>query len=136
MYRIFKLEKLSTVSLAMASSICVYLRVWVALFCFFMDYGSQRWKDKRARILRRDKYLCQISKRYGKLVPANLVHHIFPAEDFPEYEWCDWNLISISLAEHNKLHDRDCNDLTPAGKELLLRTARKNKINIPPGYGL
>ena len=95
-----------------------------------MDYQSTRWKTKRNKILRRDKYQCQISKRYGKIVDATLVHHIFPARDYPQYEWCDWNLISVSQEVHNKLHNNNANILSEMGKELLQRTARKQ--GIPP----
>ena len=41
-------------------------------------YQSGIWKRKRAMILRRDGYMCQLSKRYGKRVEAEVVHHIFP----------------------------------------------------------
>ena len=43
-----------------------------------MDYKSKRWIHKREAILRRDKYQCQLSKRYGKIRQAEVVHHIFP----------------------------------------------------------
>lgn len=98
-------------------------------------YKSTRWKHKRLAVLRRDKYQCQESKRYGKTIKADLVHHIFPREEYPEYAWEDWNLISLCEAEHNKLHDRKTNNLTNAGKELLRRTARKHGKEIPSKYG-
>lgn len=88
-------------------------------------YKSKRWQKLRAKVMRRDGYQCQESKRYGKNVPAEMVHHIFPREDYPEYEWCAWNLISLSNAEHNKLHDRETNALTRRGMDLLDRTRRK-----------
>ena len=97
-------------------------------------YKSARWKRMRERILRRDKYMCQISKRYGKSVQADTVHHIFPRDEFPQHEFELWNLISLSQKEHNKLHDRSTDDLTEAGKELLRRTARLNSIEIPKRY--
>lgn len=111
----------------------------VLLWRFFMKtadpfYKSTKWKHKRLAILRRDKYRCQLSKRYGKTVQAELVHHIFPREEFPEYEFEDWNLISISNIEHNKLHSRDSEMLTEAGKELLRRTARRRGMEIPEQY--
>ena len=90
-----------------------------------MNYKSKRWQTKRAKILRRDKYLCQESLRYGKRVDATTVHHILPAEFFPEYQWEDWNLISLSAEAHNKMHDRDTHMLTDAGAAL----ARKR---VPP----
>lgn len=93
-------------------------------------YHTQRWKKKRAAILRRDGYLCQISKRYGRMVEANTVHHIFPREKYPQYAWEDWNLISISQAEHNRLEDRHSGELTDAGLELMRRVARQRGIKI------
>lgn len=97
-------------------------------------YLSNRWKTKRSRILRRDNYLCQLSRRYGKMRPADTVHHIFPREDFPEYALADWNLISVCGAEHDRLHDRGSGKLTAYGMELLRRTARRNRIEIPDMY--
>lgn len=93
-------------------------------------YKSKRWKSKRAAILRRDGYMCQLSKRYGKRIPANTVHHIFPRDKFPEYSLANWNLISVSHEMHNELHDRGTGELTSKGRELLARTARKNNISI------
>ena len=90
-------------------------------------YGTARWQAKRRKILRRDKYICQLSKRYGKLVEADTVHHIFPREDYPEYAYCDWNLISLSAEQHNRLHDRRTNKLTRLGLELLERTAARRQ---------
>lgn len=103
-------------------------------FYEMIKYKSHKWKHKRETILRRDKYKCQISNRYGKNVPADMVHHIFPADLFPEYFFCDWNLISLSNDIHNKLHNRITGELTEAGKELLRRTCRKNNIDIPEQY--
>ena len=81
----------------------------------------------------RDGYMCQVSKRYGKTVSAEIVHHIFPREQYPEYEWSEWNLISVSKRIHAKLHT-DTGDLTEIGKDLLRRTAKKNHIKIPEKY--
>ena len=91
-------------------------------------YLSKKWKKKRSIILRRDGYMCQISKRYGKLVSADVVHHIFPLDEYPEYAFCDWNLVSLSRAAHNKLHDRTTNKLTDVGIDLMVKTAIKRGI--------
>lgn len=91
-------------------------------------YKSKRWLRKRERILRRDKYMCQEAKRYGRMVQAEVVHHIFPRDKYPEYEWEDWNLISLSNAEHNKMHDRFTNELTEKGESLKERTIRKLRM--------
>ena len=97
-------------------------------------YKTPRWKKLRERILRRDGYQCQLSKRYGKMVQADTVHHIFPREIFPVYEWEPWNLISLSAKKHDSLHARETHELTAEGIELLRRTARKNGIPIPDQY--
>lgn len=86
------------------------------------DYKARRWERLRAQVMRRDGYRCQLSKRYGKSVPADLVHHIYPVDEFPEYAFEPWNLISVSRAAHNKLHDRDSDKLTAEGVALMRRT--------------
>ena len=73
---------------------------------------KSRWKNLRNRILRRDKYLCQYFLRYGKNIEATHVHHIFPVEIYPEYKYCDWNLISLSQKAHNIMHVRNSHELT------------------------
>lgn len=100
----------------------------------FDFYKDPRWEAKRQSILRRDRYMCQLSARYGKHNQAEIVHHVFPLLEFPEYAFQDWNLISITRKEHNKLHDRDTEELTEYGRQLLVRIARKNNIQIPEKY--
>lgn len=92
-------------------------------------YKSTRWERKRAHILRRDGYMCQESKRYGKRVQANTVHHILPRDRFPQYAWEDWNLISLSAEQHNRMHYRDTDDLTAAGLDLARRTLRRRGLD-------
>lgn len=74
--------------------------------------------------MRRDGYICQLSKRYGKRVPAEVVHHIYPVDEYPEYALCLWNLVSLSRAAHNRLHDRENDSLTPEGVALMRRTKK------------
>lgn len=97
-------------------------------------YHNRKWTHIREAILRRDGYQCQLSKRYGKIVQANTVHHIFPRKEFPEYQYEPWNLISLSTEKHNEMHDRNTNALTAEGVKLLKRTARKQGIPIPLMY--
>ena len=94
-----------------------------------MDYYSKKWKYLAAKAMRRDGYMCQIYKRYGKRVPAEVVHHIYPVDEYPEYAYCLWNLISLSRAAHNKLHDRESNTLTPEGVALMRRTKPRENDN-------
>ena len=86
------------------------------------DYFDKKWKYLAAKAMRRDGYTCQISKRYGKRVPAEVVHHIYPVDEYQEYAYCLWNLISLSRSAHNKLHDRENNKLTAEGVALMRRT--------------
>ena len=92
-------------------------------------YHSKAWKMKRKRILRRDGYMSALSKRYGKRIVGETVHHILPRDIFPEYQMEDWNLITLSIQEHNRMHDRMTGDLSPEGIELLRRTARAKGLN-------
>lgn len=86
------------------------------------DYYGGKWKKKRNHVLRLDGYKCQIALRYGRTECAQTVHHIYPADEYPEYAWSDWNLISVSNGSHNKLENRKTGELTKLGKQLMLRT--------------
>ena len=68
------------------------------------DYNSRRWRHKRKEILRRDGYLCQRCKRYGKQVQAVTVHHIKHVDEHPELAYTNDNLVSLCNACHNKEH--------------------------------
>lgn len=118
---------------------------WQLLCCrfFFMVppdmmeerfYNNRKWLMIRQSVLRRDGYICQLSKRYGKMKQANTVHHIFPRDEFPQYQYELWNLISLSAEKHNELHDRNTNALTEQGIDLLRRTARRQGIDVPLRY--
>jgi 5-methylcytosine-specific restriction endonuclease McrA len=91
-----------------------------------MDYKSRRWKRLRKKILRRDRYCCRESKRYGQIVEATTAHHVWPVEQYPEYQWCEWNLIALSGEEHNAMHDRETGELTDKGEYW------RRKITPPP----
>jgi 5-methylcytosine-specific restriction endonuclease McrA len=67
-------------------------------------YKSRAWQRKREAILRRDKYICQNCKRYGRNTEATTVHHIIHLEDAPELALDNDNLVSLCAACHNKLH--------------------------------
>lgn len=79
-------------------------------------YKTKRWRHLRDSILRRDKWKCRESARYGVRADANTVHHVWPAEDYPEYAWAPWNLISLSQEKHEAMHDRLTGKLTPLGE--------------------
>ena len=97
-------------------------------------YLSPRWRRVRAAALARDGYQCQLSRRFGKHRQAEMVHHIFPKDEYPQYALSLWNLISLTKAQHDTLHDRTNGQLSAAGIDLLRRTARKNGVEIPPQY--
>ena len=81
------------------------------------DYSSSntRWQRLRQRALRRDGYKCREAARYGRVEEATHVHHIWPAEDYPEYAYCLWNLVSLTKANHDAMHDRRTRKLTALG---------------------
>ena len=83
------------------------------------DYSrkNKRWRRLRERALRRDGYRCQEAKRYGKAEPA---------EDYPEYAYCLWNLVSLTAENHDRMHDRLTRKLTALG------TYWKNRTPPPP----
>ena len=68
------------------------------------DYKSSRWKKKQKMILKRDDYICQSCRKYGKQVPAVTVHHIKHVDEYPEMAYVDENLVSLCTACHNKEH--------------------------------
>ena len=89
------------------------------------DYYGTKWKKKRKHILRMDGYICQVARRFGRTEVATVVHHIYPADKYPEWAWQDWNLISVSVATHNKLENRKTGELTELGRRLQNRTKPK-----------
>lgn len=95
-----------------------------------MDYNSKRWQKKRLHILKRDGWIDQVRLKEGVKIGATLVHHILPAQDYPEYEWSDWNLVSISDATHRRLHDKFTKKLTKEGQELAWMTAYEQGIQL------
>lgn len=90
--------------------------------CKTINYKGKRWEKLRKSVLKRDGYMCRVCRRYGKRVDAEVVHHIYPVSDYPEYRWCSWNLLSLCGKCHDKLHDRTNNELTARGKVLKERT--------------
>lgn len=89
-------------------------------------YKSKRWRRLRRSILRRDGYRCREWARYGKAVEATTVHHVWPAEEYPEYAWASWNLVSLSGDRHDAMHDRRTGRLTELGE------AWRRRIAPPP----
>lgn len=67
-------------------------------------YNSEAWKNKRKNILKRDGYMCQYCKRYGRAREAAVVHHKKHYDEYPELGLRNDNLISLCNACHNKEH--------------------------------
>lgn len=67
--------------------------------------------------------MCQFALQQGRKIPADTVHHIFPVDQYPEYAWCEWNLISLSADAHNTMHDRQSQRLSPIGEQLRRKVA-------------
>lgn len=88
-------------------------------------YKTKTWQNLRKYVLMRDNYLCQMEVRYGKRVDAEVVHHIFPAEKYPELFFNPDNLISLSKKAHNKMHDRMTDEITVEGKRLQEKVRKK-----------
>ena len=86
------------------------------------DYKSRRWLRLREQVLREAGYRCEYARRFGRREQATRVHHIWPAEDFPEYAWCRWNLIALSLASHEAMHVPGSGRLSAAGEALRRKT--------------
>ena len=78
-------------------------------------YRTMRWRRLRERILRRDGYRSQEALRYGRSIEAEIVHHCWPVEEYPEFAWQPWNLVSITEAEHRAMHNAD-GSLTDLGE--------------------
>ena len=93
-------------------------------------YNSKKWRHKREAILRRDGYRDQLDARVGMLTEAQTVHHIFPRDMYPRYQWADWNLISLSNANHEAMHNRLTGGLSDAGLKLMQETAEARGIRL------
>jgi len=95
-------------------------------------YLSKKRTTKRDSILRRDKYIDQyLLRTKGIYKDATIVHHILPRDQFPQYAYANWNLISVSWDTHLKiLHNPVNGELTKKGKMLMMETASMNKIKL------
>jgi 5-methylcytosine-specific restriction protein A len=67
-------------------------------------YKSKAWRNKREYILKRDGYMCQECRKYGKNTEAKIVHHIIELEDDWTQRLKNNNLVSVCASCHNKQH--------------------------------
>ena len=70
-------------------------------------YNSTAWRRVREYVLNRDNGICQLSLLDKRIVKADMIHHIYPLEDYRELALSPVNLISLSHKEHSSLHNRD-----------------------------
>ena len=82
-------------------------------------YKQKKWIRKKEYILSKYNYECQESKRYPKErgTTAEVVHHIYQIEKYPELMFEDWNLLPLSTKKHNKMHKRKTHELTKLGMQ-------------------
>lgn len=88
---------------------------WVAYKQTNPFYKTKRWRKKREVVLRKHDYSCKESKQYGNTKPAEVVHHIYPLENYPELAYEDWNLIPLTNGIHNTFHERVTNEIIGRG---------------------
>lgn len=67
-------------------------------------YNTQKHRKWSADVMRRDKYLCQDCKRFGRNVPAEVAHHIQPITERPGLAYSLSNGIALCNACHSKRH--------------------------------
>lgn len=72
-------------------------------------YLSKKWREKRKKILIRDRNECQICKSKGKHTKATIVHHIKHYKDYPGLALVDANLVSVCFYCHEELHTNERN---------------------------
>ena len=93
-------------------------------------YKSEKWQNLRHSIMLRDKFMCTQCKANGIMMPAEHVHHIFPREQYTQYEYARWNLTSLCFRCHNRMHNRFNGTLSKTGKILMKQTALEQGIRI------
>lgn len=62
------------------------------------------------------------------------MHHAFPREEFPEYQWEAWNLVALCAKVHDEMHDRVTGALTEKGRRLLKIVATRAGVEVPERY--
>ena len=67
-------------------------------------YNKQRHRKWSDEVLRRDKYLCQDCKRYGRMIAAEVAHHIKPIAEQPDLAYQLSNGVALCRKCHNKRH--------------------------------
>lgn len=89
-------------------------------------YKTKKWIKKRNGIMRKYSYECQESKRFGIRVQAEMIHHIYPRDKYPELSFIEWNLLPLTNKKHNSFHDRNSNEVI--GNGLYWQQKRKKEF--------
>lgn len=77
--------------------------------------------------MRKYNYEDQEQRRYGRTVLATMVHHIYPVTEYPELRFESWNLLPLSAASHNAMHDRVTDEIIQSG--LYWQNKRKRQFD-------
>ncbi|EON70471.1 HNH endonuclease [Lysinibacillus sphaericus] len=67
-------------------------------------YNSKEWISQRKKILKRDKYICQICRRFGRNKSAEVIHHIIELNENWSKRLDENNLILLCHRCHNGIH--------------------------------
>lgn len=67
-------------------------------------YDSPLWRRMCASIRARAGGLDELERARGRSVPGGVVHHIYPADDYPAMRLLPENLILVSEENHERIH--------------------------------
>lgn len=77
------------------------------------------WRRLRLKALQRDHYLCQACLKKNRITKATEVHHIKPAEDYPELALDLDNLTSLCWRCHEETKHRKAGKPLPLGVRII-----------------
>ena len=70
------------------------------------EYHGGRWAKLRQIVMSRHNYLDAYALEQGEVIPADTVHHIIPVKDDDTLFFEPSNLIPVSRASHDVIHQR------------------------------
>ena len=84
---------------------------WIADDNVHRFYDTTEWRHLSARILRSDKYECQLCKARGRYTPAKLVHHVNHVRDYPSLALSEFYINADGVKERNLISVcKDCHE--------------------------
>lgn len=90
-------------------------------------YKSKEWLSIRKAVLERFNYIDMYElNTTGKIIPADVVHHIVPLEESAKKALDIKNLIPVSNSNHNRIH-REYDKSIDSKKALQLKLRRWSK---------